>query len=237
FACLSFEVGLAAFNVVEAGVAASKLQWWAEELALLSSGTARHPLTQVLEDSIVLSALPAQAWQEWIGAAFAQREVAPARNLSELLTGVRAFHEPLARIKSALYPNLSVDAEAHAGALCHVVLESVRHGESSAAERLPIPLDLLARHGLSRTGMGSAGPERDAVLRDHFAELVQAMIGTDRVGLLPMTAASLTADLKRCRVAGRSANPLETVAGNLDRLPFSAVWACWIAARRVQPAR
>jgi phytoene synthase len=234
-ACLAFEVEFAAFNITEAGVAAGKLQWWAEELALLTTGKVRHPLTQILADSKALKALPPELWQAWVSAAFAQREAIPARNQMALLAGYRAFFEPLARIKSALYSNLSIDAEAQAGALCRVVVEAVRLPESLSAGRLPMPFDLLAQHGLSRAELGSAGSVRDALLREFLESLAKAIGALDRRGLLPLTAASLAVQLRRCRFASRAANPLEIGLRNLDRLPMSALWACWRAARRVQP--
>lgn len=233
--CLGFEVGLAAYSVTEAGVAASKLHWWAEELALLPAAKARHPLTQVLAASNALRALPAESWQVWIASAFAQREAAPARSLAELIAGYRLFQEPLAQIQSVLYPDLSVDSEAQAGGMSRVVQHSMHLAESLTAERLPLPLDLLARHGISRSELAVADPRRDVLLREHFAALADAIAALDRRGLTPFTAAGLAAHLQRCRGAAKAVNPLESMSGKLDRLPFPALWACWRAARRVQP--
>ena len=233
-ACLSFEIGLAAFRVVEAEVASSKLRWWADELSLLSSGKVRHPLTQVLSGSPTLKQLPADAWTELIGGALSQRDAAPARDQSELLAGYRKFHGPLARIVSAIYPQMRVDSAAQAGTLSRVVHESARLPECLGTERLPLPLDLLARHGLSRSDLGVSSPQRNAALREHFASLADAMNALDRRGLAPIAAASIAADLRRCRRAASSEHPLETSAANLDRLPLSALWSCWRAARQMQ---
>jgi phytoene synthase len=235
-ACVSLEVGLATYGVSEAGVAASKLQWWAEELGLLSSGKARHPLTQVLAESVALKVLPPDAWRAWIGAAFAQRDAAPARGLPDLVAGYRSFYAPLSRIETAVYPGLSVESRAQAGALSRILLDTIRLPESLAAGRLPLPLDLLARHGISSNALGNAGPQRDGVLREHFSALAGAMKSVDRRGLPAIVAAGLAADLRRCQLAAHAANPMASSASNLDRLPFSALWACWRAARRVQPS-
>ncbi|MEZ5461552.1 hypothetical protein [Dokdonella sp.] len=234
--CVSLEVGLATYGAGEAAVAASKLQWWAEELSLMPSGMVRHPLTRVLAESPALKALPADAWRTWTDAAFAQREAAPARGLSELLAGYRCYYAALVRIESTVYPGQSVESSSQAGALSRILLETVRLPESMAAGRLPVPLDLLAGHGISSNALGSAGPQRDRVLREHFSALAEAMKSVDRRGLPPILAAGLTADLRRCRDAAHAENPLECSASNLDRLPLSALWACWRAARRVQPS-
>ncbi|MGB0135045.1 squalene/phytoene synthase family protein [Dokdonella sp.] len=235
-ACLSHEVGLAAFRVVEVEVATGKLRWWAEELALLPSGQARHPLTQVLAGSSAMKQLPADTWTALIAGAFAQRDAAPARGLPDLIAGHARFHEPLGRIESAIYPALRRDIAAQAGALSRIVHESARLPECLTSERLPLPLDLLARHGLSRSDLGVASAQRDAALREHFAALWEAMKLLDSRGLSPLAAARLAADLQRCRRAARAEKPLESSAGNLDRLPLSALWACWRAARRMQPS-
>lgn len=235
-ACLSFEIGLAAFRVIEVEVATSKLRWWADELDLLRSGKARHPLTQVLAGSSAMKALPADAWRALIGGAFAQRDALPAANLSDLLASHDSFHRPLGQIESVIYPEQDADLAARAGALSRIVHETARLPECLNSERLPLPMDLLARHGLSRSDLGSAGPQRTAALREHFSVLGEALQALDGRGLSPMAAASLAADIRRCRGASRSANPLESSAGNLDRLPFSALWACWRAARRMQPS-
>ena len=233
-ACLSYEMGHAAFHIVEPEVARTKLQWWAEEFSALSVGKPRHPLTEILSTWAPVAALPAAAWSAVIVGAFAQRDSAPASNLADLLAGYRLMHEPLAAIEAMLYPALDVGATTHAATLLRALHEATWIAEALARDRLPLPLDLLARHQLSRADLGQPGERRDLAMREHLAELATSMRSIDRRGLSALTVAALQAAQIRSRRASRAADPLVECAGKLDRLPLSSVWASWRAARRMQ---
>ncbi len=234
FACLSFEITHAAFHIVEPEVARTKLQWWAEELSALAKGKPRHPLTQALSSWAPMNALSTDIWSAVIIGAFAQRESVPASSLADLLGGYRRLHEPLAAIEATLYPKLDVGASAEAATLSRALHESTWVAQALARDRLPLPLDLLARHQLSRADLGQPGERRDAAIREHLATLATRMHSIDRRGLSPLTAAGLQAAKVRSRRASRAADPLAECAGKLDRLPLSSVWASWRAARRMQ---
>jgi phytoene synthase len=57
--CLEHEIVHAALHIAERDVALVKLNWWAEELAALAAGAARHPLTQTLGGNADLDAISA----------------------------------------------------------------------------------------------------------------------------------------------------------------------------------
>ncbi|MBL0165100.1 MAG: squalene/phytoene synthase family protein [Xanthomonadales bacterium] len=234
FACLTFEVSHAAFHIVEPEVARTKLHWWAEEFSALASGKPRHPLTEALANWKPMAELSADMWSAVVVGAMAQRESVPASSLAGLLDSFRRLHEPLAAIESALYPRLDLNASAQAAALSRAVHETGWMAEALARDRLPLPLDLLARHQLSRADLGQPGDRRDAAMREHLAALAASMRSIDRRGLSPLTAAELQAAQKRGARAARAADPLAECAGKLDRLPLSSVWASWRAARRMQ---
>lgn len=234
FACLTYEIAHAAFHIVEPEVARTKLQWWAEELSALSAGKPRHPLTQMLSAWEPMAALSTDAWSAVIVGAFVQRETPPASSLAELLAGYRRLLDPLAAIEVTLYPKLDVGASAEAAALSRALHEVTWIAEALVRDRLPVPLDLLARHQLSRSDLGQAGERRDVALRDYLAVLATRMRSIDRRGLSPLMAAVLQAVQVRSRRAARAVDPLAECAGKLDRLPLSSVWTSWLAARRMQ---
>ncbi|HET9033755.1 MAG TPA: hypothetical protein VFN25_12720, partial [Dokdonella sp.] len=208
--------------------------WWAEELSGFAAGRARHPLTEVLLGYAPICELGADAWEALIPAAFAQREAGPFSTLGDMLDANRHFQTALANIEVTLHPVLDIENSATAASLSCVFDESVRLAEMLARDRLPISMDLLARHQLSRSEIGQAGPRRDAVLREHFLALAARVGASETRGLSPLTAIRLQANLKRCRRAAKAEDVLAESARNLDRLPPSSVWAGWKAARRMR---
>ena len=236
-ACLGYEIGHAAWHIVEPEVARTKLQWWAEELSALSAGTPRHPLSTALSAWAPLAGLGAETWSAVISGALAQRESVPAASLGDLLGGYRRLHRPLAVVEATVFPKLDVEASAQAASLMRALHEATWMTEALARDRLPLPLDLLARHQLSRGDLGQPGAHRDAALREHLAVLVTHMRALDRRNLSPLSAAGLQAACTRSRRAALAAQPLAECARNLDRLPFSSVWASWRGSRRMQASR
>jgi len=234
FACLAHEISHAAWHIVEPEVARSKLQWWAEELSAFAAGKPRHPLTMTLSTWPSMAGVTADAWSAVIAGALAQREMLPAASLDALLGGYRRVHGPLAVIEAMLHPKLDVEASTQAANLMRALHEATWMSEALARDRLPLPLDLLARHQLSRADLGQPGARRDAALREHFAQLASHMRALDRRGLAALTAAALQAACRRSQRAARAADPFVEAASKLDRLPLSSVWAGWRSARRMQ---
>ncbi len=233
FACIGYEIAHAAFRIREAQVAIGKLQWWADEFAHLHAGQARHPLTQALVESSGVSKIEALAWQSLISGAMAQREAEPTSSLQASLDAVSAFYRPLASIETTLFGGIDPDAQAKASALSRLLHETIVLTESLEAGRLLLPLDLLARHTLSRSALDIAAEPTRAALREWFGMLAAQMAEIDVRGLAPLAAASLSADRARARRASLAADPLASVGSGLDRLPLGVVWATWRAARRV----
>jgi 15-cis-phytoene synthase len=237
FACLSLELGHAAFHIAEPDVATTKLRWWSEELSGLPSGRVRHPLTGLLAEHASRQGLAGSAWIAVMAGAFHQRESAPPSTLDELLTSYRRYYLPLAEIEAGLFKGLNACNVARAAVLSRALNEVIRVPETLARDRLPLPLDLLARHQLSRGELGQAGGRRSEALREHLETLAQAMQAADRQGLSPLLCIRLHADQLRCRRAAKAVDPLAESARGLDRLPLSSAWIGWRAARRLQPSR
>lgn len=233
--CLFEEITDVAYRVAERDIAARKLHWWADELAGLTTGQSRHPLSEVLRQHTGLRALPSVHWAALLNAGLAQADPAPATSMAGLLGAYRRFSEPLAAIAATLHPRLDRDATAQALALSRALRECGELGPVLGMGRLPLPLDRLARHGLSRADVGLPGPSRDAALREHCAALRSAMRTVDRQGLNVLTVLTLQLDQARCQVAARAADPLVAIATGADRFPLSCVWTAWRAARRMQP--
>ena len=237
FACLVFEIEYAAFGIREAQPAAIKLQWWAEELTRTAKGEARHPLTQALAARIEAAKIPSALWQQAIIAALAQRDPEPAANAAALLDGYAPMYAPIGTIEAALF---GADAESIAR-----VLASMRALRDAAAlsialrdGKLPLPLELLARHRLSRGDLAAASEARTHALREWFLELAvnlrarlhPAAVAAHPLGIVRATMAA--ADARRAVQAAGASEPLAAMNDALGRLSIPVVWSAWRAARR-----
>ncbi|MEO7323791.1 MAG: squalene/phytoene synthase family protein [Dokdonella sp.] len=241
FASLVYELEHAAFGIREAQPAAMKLQWWGEEFARCARHEARHPLTQALSDHPGFAQIPLAQWYAVIGGALAQRDPEPAAEGQDLLDQYAQFHAPLGAIDAQLFGG---DATTIVGALSlaralretAALLDTLRDG------KLPLPLDLLARHRLARGDLAEASAARNQALSEWFRRLAGEMLGllklwtavpglkAARLGTL--RSAMVAADSTRALHAARASDPLMAINSALPRLSISVVWAAWRAARR-----
>jgi phytoene synthase len=233
FACIAFELEHAAFSIEDDSVAAAKLAWWAEEFLRLHDGSPQHPLTRGLLAHGGFPG-PVAPWQDAIVGAMAQREAGPAADLAALLAGFRGFCRPIAEIESQCIGGIDVETAARAAALSHAVRACAELVASALRGTLALPLDRLARHGLSRHDLGVPGAARSAALREHLATLAECARGPlDTFGLGVMRRAALVADRARAQRAARDAEPSKRLQRELGRVPIAAAWAAWRAARRM----
>jgi 15-cis-phytoene synthase len=240
FACLVFEIEHAAFGVREAQPAAIKLQWWAEELARAGTGEARHPLTRALGARVAADAIPQRLWQQAIIAALAQRDPEPAADTAALLETYAPLYAPLGAIESMLF-GADAEAVARALALMRALRETAALPAALRDGKLPLPLDRLAQHRLSRGDLSTASPARADALRDQLRDLatrLQALLARDAIAAHPLgveRAAMAAADAQRAHAAARAAEPLAALNEALGRVSIPAVWSAWRAARRSRP--
>ena len=231
-ACIGYEIEHATFRIAETQVATGKLQWWLEEFVELGAGRARHPLTQALAASAVVAQVPMQAWHALIAGALAQRESEPASTLEHVLDGYRALYRPLDQVAGMLVADAGGEATVSARALSRAFRETIALPEVLARGQLVLPLDLLARHRLSRTDLANATRERAGALRDYLGSLAARMQALDVDALPTLDAVAVHADSWRCRRAAVARDPLAAGAESFARLPFSTPWAAWRSARR-----
>ena len=149
--------------------AATKLQWWHEELQSARGGRARHPLTQALFADARAREIPAAWWHEVLHAALVQPEAPPPSDFSAQLEQAAPLHGALARIETALW--FGPDAETgRAGKLAAVqravaALRNLPMEADYGRTPLPMPksnrprakLSSIAASAASRSGwwMGS----------------------------------------------------------------------------------
>ncbi|MGN6520273.1 MAG: hypothetical protein ACTHK2_12690 [Dokdonella sp.] len=232
FACIGYEIEHAAFGIREAQPAALKLQWWAEEFTRMREGSARHPLTHALATRPGGIAVPLAQWHAVVVGAFAQRDPEPAADAAALLDGYAALYHPLAALEAALFPPLDAATIARVRANSRAVREAATLADALRDGRLPLPLDLLARHRLARGDLAHPSPAQAAALRDWLEVLRGRYASLDATSSGPLAAAGASADRWRLRAAARAEDPLAVLQAGTTRLPLRASWAAWLAGRR-----
>jgi 15-cis-phytoene synthase len=244
-ACLVFEIEHAAFGIREPQPGAVKLQWWAEELTRAGNGKARHPLTQALGARIARESVSTELWLEAIVGALAQRDPEPAADGQALLDQYAQLYAPLARIESAMF-GTNMESVTGVLALRRALRETASLATALRDGKLPLPLDLLARHRLARGDLSNAGGARGDALREWFTWLggeltAWAMLrktadhetgsALDRSpGVVRATMAAV--DGRRAKALGSARDPLASGNDGFGRLSIPVVWFAWRMARR-----
>lgn len=232
FACIGHEIEHAAYGIREAQPAAMKLQWWIEEFARARRGEARHPLTRALAAHASFEQVPLDAWQQVVVGAFSQRDPEPAADASALLREYAGLQAPLARIEATLFGPLDTDARARVRVVVRAMRESAALGDALRDGRLPLPLDLLARHRLARGDLAQDSPARREALREWLRRLRAETDAIAFAGCGVLGAASASAERWRLARAIAASDPADALPPLLGRLPLRTTLACWRAARR-----
>jgi phytoene synthase len=232
FAVLVHELAAAA-RLREPQVATAKLSWWRGELAGSATGRCNHPIARELFADEGVSAVDPALWVMLADAALAQLGNAATASLPELLGQRAAFHSVVARIENALSGGRGADIESNATlwTITQLLRElpQIAHGDDS----LPLPLDLLARHGLTRSGLSVPTPQRAALLRDHLEALAA-------VSARSVAAASARSLYQRVRVrhdrallaaARNASDPLAYLTEHVRPGRWASLWAAWREAQ------
>lgn len=165
-------------EVRESQVAATKLGWWREEVQHASAGQPHHPLTQALFADARARAVPTAAWVAAVDAATVALDGAPAADFEGLCAAAAPFATAVADLETAVWfggatPSARaqrVTLLAHLTAMTRALAGEVEHGRS------PLPMNLLARHGLTLGQLAADGPARRLALHDHLATLELAQV-------------------------------------------------------------
>jgi 15-cis-phytoene synthase len=233
FGTLIHELTHTAFRVRETPVAAAKLAWWQQELAAAARGNPRHPVTRALFAESPVG--PAEIWPALAGAAIEQLEDAPAGSLAAIVDRLLPFHRAAAGAEAALFGVEvgSTDASALRWTISHLLREL-----SGDPDRLPVPLDLLARHGVGRADLGVPSAARAALVRDYIDTLARfAPAQKGKVtGTLPRRV-RVRLDLALMRGAQSAADPLAYLQTRKPAGRWQTLWIAWREARAIASGR
>lgn len=208
---LVHELREAAFELSDARVTAVKSQWWAEELVNLAQGRGRHPVSAVLD-------APALPWTALARALLdqAQFDARPA-DAGQAIAQVMPLARALAEVEAGLFGASAAPETADAIAI-HLLLQRLPAG-LAAEDQARLPLNLLARHGL--TAAQVAAGQGEALLCDWAQALAAAQPAASGPLFRRLRTGFDRARLKRL-AAGRGFAP--------PAAPLS-VWRAWRIAR------
>ena len=231
FGCLIHELEQAAFGLREAHVAEVKIQWWRQELLAAMAGSPRHPLSAVLFADPQAAKVDAADWIALCDGALAVRHIGAAPDLASLLSDYSALYTPVARIEAALFDSPDADATAGLWTVSHLLL-ALRH-LADVPERLPVPLNLLARHELTRAALAEAAPKRTELVRDFLGQLAAELHAAVTEAPHAPNARRVRARLDHALMqrAMRADDPLRAVLAQPGAARWRALWWAWCEAR------
>lgn len=233
FGCLIHEIEKTVFGVREASVAAVKLAWWRQELLSAADGNPHHPISTVLFSEPRAQAVDARLWTELSDSSLRLLEPRSASNIDDQFDSNAALYTAVADIECVLFGG--ADAERQAVASLWTITHCLRTLAvmNVVEERLSLPLDLLARHGLTRSMLAQTSAARSAALREYLNALeVRA-----RSALTQVSSATLSRrvrarlDLVRMGQAIRSPDPLLWLGEHPHAGRWNALWSSWSEAR------
>jgi phytoene synthase len=220
-------------EVREPQVAAAKLGWWREELQRAAEGGARHPLTQALFADARVREVPLSCWTAVLDAAFGEISAPPPADFPAQQRAAEPWSAAVAELESRLWFGPSADTVRATSVtrVTELVADLRGMGGATANGRSPLPMNLLARHGLAIEGLAGDSPARRAALRDHSKLLREAL--AEAAGMPgPLTlfrAAGMQRDLRALARAACAEDPLAALCE--QRAGLGQLLKTWRAAR------
>ncbi len=228
----------AAYGIREPQVAATKLNWWAEELSGAATSGGRHPLTRVLFDDERAHAIPQERWLAPVLAAMAQLEEGTAVDFAAQLNAASALHGALATLETNWWYGDAASPEraARVATLSHLLYALRRLQDDADRDRLPLPMARLARFNLSRAGLRERSEARDQAIKAQLGDLQGSWKEAAGVaGPLSVFRALESGQGERLvRKAVRADEPLAVLQKGVPDGGFSATLRAWQAARHWQ---
>lgn len=218
-------------SVSDPSVGLAKLGWWQQELALAPTRGSQHPVVRALADTGALDRLEQDQFVAYLHALMMQLQEDCPENVTNLEGSLRdtAGNEAGMLIGSPAPDSLI-------GAACAArLLELIRTLAHTNSEHVWLPMDLVARHSLSRSSSGS-DQSRAALVRDlarlagqmRTPALLDSVNGCGAGGAFILLRDSLVGK----RLDRATGDPGGFLAGG-QRAGFGEVFATWNTARRL----
>ncbi len=225
----------------EPHVATVKLAWWVDELPRILDGSGRHPLCQTLAADSRSQRLDSTQWQAPARAAIHALQRDTPTDFAVQRRDAECLLEPFARLDTWFHFGAGIDcARSRAVAGLLFLGQELAHLPSRLEQAcLPLPMQSLARHRLSREDLAGHSAAREAALREYFLDLIQAYEQCEQLAG-PLNACWMAEawqdhrNLQRARQPGRE--PLQSYLDNQHKLGPRAAWVVWSAVRSMRHA-
>lgn len=220
-------------DVQEPQVAVAKLGWWREELLRAAEGEGHHPLTQSLFAEPRGREVPSSCWTAVVDAGLLAIAAPPAADFAAQHSAARPLAKAIAELETRVWFGAREESSRAVGvtAVANLVADMRALATRADHGRSPLPMNLMARHGLSFEGLAEDGLDRRAAMRDYAALLRNALTeaATMPGPLTLFRAVGLQHDLRSLDRAARADNPLRVLRA--PRLGFATLLKTWRAAR------
>ncbi|GMV30644.1 MAG: hypothetical protein AMXMBFR59_27690 [Rhodanobacteraceae bacterium] len=235
FEAIAHELAQATFHLPEPSVAASKLQWWRDEIERHMAGEARHPLTRSL-DVVPAARFDPTLFDALIDMAMQGRDAAPARDFDAQRRAVAPVFTAIEQLRVAVLgtAGAAVGIQADIAVATHLLRELARLPFAEDVPASVVPMQLLARHQSNRSELATPGSTRDAIVRAQAADIGAWLT---ELGPAVTGAAAWLARVRwrcecwRARPLG-GADPFAVLWPRLERAPWNTAWTAWRAQRR-----
>jgi 15-cis-phytoene synthase len=228
----------AAYGIREPQVAATKLNWWAEELDGAATSGGRHPLTRVLFDDERAHAMSKERWLAPVLAAMAQLEEGTAVDFVAQLNAASALHGALAALETHWWYGEAASSAraARLATLSHLLHALRRLQDDAERDRLPLPMARLARYSLSRASLRERSDARDQAIKAQLEDLQTNWGEASRLAGPLSVFRTLEAGQgeRLARKASRADDALAVLQRGVPDGGFSATLRAWRAARQWQ---
>lgn len=220
-------------EVREPQVAVAKLGWWREELQRAADGEPRHPLTQALFADQWVRAVPLSCWTAVVDASLLLVAAPPPADFDVQRHAIAPLSAAVAELETRLWFSPSADPARAAAVTAIANLVADLRALPSEAERgrSPLPMNLLARHGLGIEQVAVDGPAQRAAVRDYAQLLGDALadVATMTGPLTLFRALALQRDLQDVARSAKAENPLAVLRA--PATGFGTLLKTWRAAR------
>ena len=233
FGTLIHELTQTVFGVRETQVAAAKLGWWQQELIGAAAGNPRHPISRELFRDTRAATIDSDLWRALIDGAIAQIDASSPANFDNLLTSLSDFFGPVALIETRLSGKDASQSDAIAQLWACSHLMRFAEDLSQFAERVALPLDLLARHGASRAEMLEPCAKRSAVLNDFIATIRDTIAKNQHLAPQASLGTRVRTRIDRWLAdhAVRADDPAQYLSRHARNLRWRSLWWAWREAR------
>ncbi len=225
-------------------VARKKLDWWREECLLKDMASSNHPVIRKLCSSGAASKIKKRNISQLLDGAESRLDASPPADLEALQTICESIIRPQLELEISVCSGADQLAEKFsAGSSQSGLLQLIR--ESAAREGQGgywwIPLNLLARHGLTRADLADTAATES--VRGLFSEILGAgqKWGTESVskyeksltGLKRMRHLAVLHGLYKKKLERLDGQKPQQFAQELNRLRFMDLFEAWKVARFV----